>query len=121
MSVTIFSQPSINSNKQQVLDTFPVIKVAVAYHLVDRTGARTQTLKSFPADLGLLDGTSSRGKLEIEYKEFEGWESSIQGISKWDDLPDRAKDYVTWIERFVQTPIKYIGTGTGRHDVIVRQ
>lgn len=120
VSVANSSRPSVKPNKQQVLDTFPMIKVAVAYHLIDHTGVRTQTLKSFPADLGLLDGTSSRGKVEIEYKEFEGWQSSIKGISKWDDLPARAKDYVTWIEEFVETPVRYIGTGTGRRDVIIR-
>lgn len=83
-------------------------------------GERIDTLDTFPTDIGLLDGTSTQGHIELEYKTFKGWNTSIVGATKWDDLPVEAKEYVTWIEDFVGVPIKYIGTGIGREDIIVR-
>ena len=120
-SCAINDYDAINLSKLDVLDIFPEIKVGVAYHIVDHTsGKRLSTLPSFPTDVGLLDGTSSRGIVEVEYKTFKGWQKSIQGVTRWDDLPAEAKEYVTWIEDFIGVPIKYIGTGTGREDMIAR-
>ena len=119
-SCRINNYTCINLSKLDVLDTFAEIKVAVAYHLVDRSGQRVETLSSFPTDIGLLDGTSSRGKIDVEYCSFKGWQSSIQGITEYASLPKEAKKYVGFIEDFLSVPIKYIGTGTRREDIIVR-
>ena len=54
---------SWNLTKLDILDTFPVIKVAVAYK-DPKTG---QQLDYFPSDLNALD------ELEVVWKEFEGW------------------------------------------------
>ena len=110
----------LNLSKLDVLDTFAEIDVAVAYHLVDRSGKRIKPLNSFPTDIGLLEGTSERGKIEIEYQTFKGWQKSIQGITRWEDLPVEAQEYVSWIEGFLKVPIKYIGTGARRDDLIHR-
>ena len=53
-----------------VLDTFPVLKVAVAYKDPE-TG---NELDYFPADLGYLE------KCEVVYKEFEGWQTSTTAV-----------------------------------------
>lgn len=52
-----------NLTKLDILDTFLVIKVAVAYK-DPKTG---QQLDYFPSDLNSLD------ELEVVWKEFEGW------------------------------------------------
>ena len=119
-SCVINNYTCINLSKLDVLDTFPEIQVAVAYHIVDQSGKRVETLELFPTDIGLLEGTSSRGTIDVEYKTFRGWQKSIQGITKWADLPQEAQEYVTWIEKYLDVPVKYIGTGTGREDIIVR-
>ena len=119
-SCAINQYDALNISKLDILDTFPEIKCATAYHLVDHAGKRVETLPSFPADLGLLTGTSSRGRIEVEYKSFAGWQTSIEGITKWEDLPQKAKEYVEWIEAWCKTPVKYIGTGVKREDIIVR-
>ena len=79
-----------------VLDTFETIKVAVAYRL-DGEG-----LASYPADLDALD------RAEVVYKEFPGWQTSTTNCRTYNDLPQKAKDYVrvryfTWLCRRVLT------------------
>lgn len=89
---------------QDILDTFATIKVATAY--VDPTTG--DELASFPADLELL------AKVEVKYVELKGWEKPITGVMVFDDLPDEAKEYLSYIEKFVGIPVKFVGTGPGK-------
>ena len=42
------------------------------------------------------------------YKNFKGWKSSTNGIKEFDKLPERAKDYVKELEKFIETKISSI-------------
>lgn len=53
------------------------------------------------------------------YEEFDG-NFDISGCESYDELPDKAKIYLERIEELTDTPIKFIGTGAGRDDIIVR-
>ncbi|EGS20791.1 uncharacterized protein CTHT_0026290 [Thermochaetoides thermophila DSM 1495] len=97
-----------NLTKLDVLDTFPTIKVAVAYKDPE-TGAE---LDYFPADLSYLE------KCEVVYKELEGWMKPTTSVRKWEDLPPQAQAYVKFIEEFTGVPVKWIGTGPARDDMI---
>ena len=54
------------------------------------------------------------------YEEFEG-NFNIEGLTDYDKLPKNAKKYVERIEELTDTPIKFIGTGPGREDIIIRK
>jgi adenylosuccinate synthase len=97
-----------NLTKLDVLDTFPTIKVAVAYK-DPRDG---KELEYFPADLGFLE------QCEVVYKEFEGWQTSTTAVKKFEDLPPQAQAYVRFVEQFTGVPVKWIGTGPARDDMI---
>jgi len=86
-----------------VLDVQPLTanKVAVAYKHPDSG----EKLPSFPADLALLE------RVEVEYKEFEGWNQSTTHVKKYDELPEQARKYVEFIEEFVGVKVGWIGTG----------
>ncbi|KAF2719811.1 Adenylosuccinate synthetase [Polychaeton citri CBS 116435] len=99
---------AINLTKLDVLDDFDEIKVATAYKY------QGQTLTSFPADLSVLDN------MEVLYDTLPGWKSNTVGLKSWDELPEKAKQYVEYIEKFIDVKIKYIGTGPGRESMIVR-
>ncbi|KAI1822802.1 adenylosuccinate synthetase [Xylaria intraflava] len=100
---------TLNLTKLDVLDTFPTIRVAVAY--ITPSGER---LTSFPADLDFL------AKCTPEYIEVEGWQCSTKGLRTWSDLPPRAQAYIELIESELGTKIGYIGTGRDREDMIIR-
>ena len=54
------------------------------------------------------------------YEEFDGNFGDISKCKTFDELPDNAKKYVNRIEELTDTPIKFIGIGAGREDIIVR-
>lgn len=109
-SCAVNDYDSLNLSKLDVLDTFDNIKIAIAYK-DPKTG---EELPSFPADPSLLE------HLEVVYHEMPGWKTSTSKTRQWSELPKEARDYVEYIEKFVQCKIKWIGTGPDREDMIVR-
>ncbi|WP_456407398.1 adenylosuccinate synthase [Caldithrix abyssi] len=55
------------------------------------------------------------------YRSFPGWEQEIEGVTEWQDLPQNAREYVRFIEDYLQTPIGLVSTGPDRNHVIYRQ
>lgn len=54
------------------------------------------------------------------YEEFEGNFGDISNCKTFDELPENAKIYLNRIEEIIGVPVKFIGTGAGREDMIVR-
>ena len=58
-------------------------------------------------------------KCEPVYEEFEGNFGDISGVKTREELPEKAQIYLNRIEEVVGVPIKFIGTGAEREDMIV--
>ena len=99
---------AINLTKLDILDDFEEIHVGVAY---THEGSE---LDSFPASQNILEN------VEVKYKVLPGWKSKTSGTKKFDELPENARKYVEYVEDFIGIPIKYIGTGPARDDMIYR-
>ena len=54
------------------------------------------------------------------YEEFEGNFGDISKCRKFEDLPLNAQKYINRIEELTDTPVKFIGVGAGREEIIVR-
>lgn len=58
------------------------------------------------------------------YEELEGWGngggSGVGEKRQWEDLPERARAYVEFIEERVGVRVRYIGTGVEREAMIFR-
>ena len=54
------------------------------------------------------------------YEDFEGNFGDISNCKSFDELPENAKKYLRRIEEFIGVPVKFIGTGAGREDMIIR-
>ena len=54
------------------------------------------------------------------YKVFEGWKSQTEGITAFDQLPEKAKSYIKYIESYVGCNISIISTGPSRDQTISR-
>ena len=54
------------------------------------------------------------------YEEFEGNFGDISNVKSFEELPPKAKKYVERIEELTETKVKFIGTGAGRENLIVR-
>lgn len=53
------------------------------------------------------------------YEEFEGNFGDISNCKTFDELPENAKIYLRRIEEIINVPIKFIGTGADRNDMII--
>lgn len=54
------------------------------------------------------------------YEDFDGNFGDISNCKSFEELPDNAKKYLRRIEEFTGVPVKFIGTGARREDMIVR-
>jgi adenylosuccinate synthase len=107
-SIMINGFTSLNLTKLDVLDDLDEIKVAVGYSL---NGER---LSRFPARLEDL------AEVEVHYETLPGWNQSLKDVRSWSDLPENAKNYVLKLEEWLGCPIKYIGVGQRRDQLITR-
>ncbi|KAJ1736515.1 Adenylosuccinate synthase [Coemansia sp. Benny D160-2] len=97
---------SINLTKLDVLDVFDEIRVAVSYTIDGKV------VTSFPADLDDLATAS------VNYVTLPGWNQSIRKCRSFDELPENCQKYVRFIENDIGVPVKWIGTGAARDDMI---
>jgi adenylosuccinate synthase len=106
-SLKINSVTGICITKLDVLDELETIKIAIAYNL---NGKRVTTP---PVGSDLL------AECEPEFIEMPGWQQSTVGITRYEELPQAAKDYLKKIEALTDTPIDIISTGPDRAETII--
>uniref|UniRef100_A0A7N6F936 Adenylosuccinate synthetase n=1 Tax=Anabas testudineus TaxID=64144 RepID=A0A7N6F936_ANATE len=92
--------------KLDILDVLPEIKVGVAYK-VDN-----QTIPHFPANQEVLQ------RVEVQYETLPGWNSDTSAARTFEELPENARKYVSFIEEHVGVPVKWIGVGKSRESMI---
>lgn len=92
--------------KSDVLDTFPVIKACTAYRV---NGVKT---RDFPFSID--------ENVEPVYEEFPGWQTDLTHCTKEAELPEAFINYVNFLERELQTPIRIISVGPDREATIWR-
>tara|TARA_B100001113_G_scaffold141294_1_gene115712 strand:+ start:120 stop:1337 length:1218 start_codon:yes stop_codon:yes gene_type:complete len=54
------------------------------------------------------------------YKKFKGWLSSTEGITEYSKLPKEAKEYIEFIEDYIECEASIISTGPSRDQTINR-
>ncbi|MFA5789283.1 MAG: adenylosuccinate synthase [Candidatus Gracilibacteria bacterium] len=107
-SIMINGFTCLNLTKLDVLDDLDEIKIAVKYRL------HGEVLQSIPASLDEL------AQVEVEYETLPGWKQSLKNVTKWEQLPENAKNYVLRLEELLECPIKYVGVGQRRDQLLTR-
>jgi len=92
--------------KLDVLDDLEEIKICTGYMY---NGRRYDEL---PSELKILEGC------EPIYESLEGWKVSTSGISRYDDLPQKAKAYINRLKELISVEITIISTGFRRDETI---
>jgi len=59
-------------------------------------------------------------KVELQYQTVKGWNEDIRAAHSFENLPQRARDYVQMIESATGVPVKWIGVGPEREATIRR-
>ena len=93
--------------KSDVLDGFDTIKACVAYK------QNGETIDYFPYNI--------EEGIEPVYKELPGWKTDMTKFTSEDEFPQAFKDYISFLEAELETPIKIISIGPDREQTIVRK
>ena len=95
-------------NHLDTIGKFEKIQVCVAY---EQNGIITE---DFSTNLELLNHA------EPVYKEFAGDFGDLSGCKSFEELPEKAREYIGYIEEYMGIPVKFIGTGAEREAMIIR-
>ena len=88
--------------KLDVLSIFDEIKVCVAYEL------NSKKLKTFPSDVEKL------AQVTPVYETLPGWKTELSGCRSYTELPQKTKDYLSFISKQAEIPISIISVGPKR-------
>ena len=94
--------------KLDVLDDLAAIQICVGYTI------NGNAIPGLPA---VLDQFS---ECEPVYEEWPGWQESTVGVTNFDNLPQKARDYLTRIEELAGVPVDIISTGPDREQTIIK-
>jgi adenylosuccinate synthase len=107
-AVRINGLDALALTKLDVLDVFDEIPVCTAYQ------CRGTVLTEMPSDTAQLAACTP------VYETLPGWRTSTQGITRFEDLPREARDYIRRLEEVCGVPTALISTGSDRDHTIVR-
>ena len=90
--------------KADVLNTFDIIKIAIAYKY------KGQVINHLPYEI--------TEHIEPIYKEFYGWKTELSKDTNYNNLPIEFIEYINFIEKEVNVPITFISVGPERNEII---
>lgn len=93
--------------KGDVLSGFKTLKVCTAYKY------KGETIEHLPYNI-------EPENVEVVYKEMPGWSEDLTGMTKADQLPKELNDYIDYLEKELETPIKIVSVGPDRTQTILR-
>jgi adenylosuccinate synthase len=107
-SVMINGISELALTKLDVLDNFEEIKLCTGYNI------NGKEINYFPADCPTLENVTPI------YQTIKGWNKSINGIRKYDDLPKETKEYFRIIEDYTGAKITIVSLSPEREDTIIK-
>ncbi|WP_339888080.1 adenylosuccinate synthase [uncultured Flavobacterium sp.] len=93
--------------KGDVLSGFDTLKVCTAY-----------TYKG--KEISHLPYNIEPENVEPVYTEIKGWQADLTKMTTYDELPKELKEYIEFIEKEVEVPIKVISVGPDRKQTITK-
>jgi adenylosuccinate synthase len=100
---------SVALTKLDVLDALDEIKVCTGYEIDG------EIIETFPAVSQDLQ------RIKPIYETLEGWKAETLGITKIEDLPVKAREYVDFLSNSIGVEIGLISTGPERDQTIILQ
>lgn len=93
--------------KGDVLSGFDTLKVCTAYKY------KGETIEHLPYNI-------EPENVEVVYKEMSGWSEDLTGMTKAEQLPQTLNEYIDYLEKELETPIKIVSVGPDRTQTILR-
>jgi len=99
---------SLFITKLDVLDQLAEIPVCVGYQLDGKT------VEDMPATYRALES------IQPLYQKVPGWQTTTRGITRYEDLPQKAQAYLKFLEERAGVEIGAVSTGPERTETIIR-
>ncbi|MFQ5662333.1 MAG: adenylosuccinate synthase [Terriglobia bacterium] len=106
-SVLVNGMTSLVVTKLDVLDHFAEVPVCVGYRYQGRP------LTEIPPEAEVLE------EVEPDYQARPGWQASTRGLTRYEQLPARARDYLKFVADQVGVEIGMISTGPQRQETVL--
>jgi adenylosuccinate synthase len=107
-AVRINGLDALALTKLDVLDGLEHLDICTGYRLDD------QILTEMPGDTAQLAACTP------VYETLPGWSRPTRGATRYDDLPDTARQYIQRLEAVCGVPAAIISTGSDRNQTIIR-
>lgn len=109
-AVAINSLSALSLMKIDVLDGMDELKICTKYKLADGTLSDLPPLAAY-----------EYAQVTPVYETMPGWSESTVGITKFEDLPQNAQNYIRRLEELATIPVAIISTGPEREQTIMRE
>lgn len=96
----------LSLNSIDVLSGLETVKICKAYEY------KGEVLTSYPASLKIL------AECKPIYEEMPGWEEDITGVTRFNELPVNAQNYLLKVEELSQIPLAIFSVGPNRSQTI---
>lgn len=93
--------------KADVLSGFETLKICTAYNY------KGETITHLPYNIEAENITPI-------YTEVKGWQADLTGMTEASQLPDALNDYIDYLEKELEVPIKIVSVGPDRTQTIPR-
>jgi adenylosuccinate synthase len=70
--------------------------------------------------MGYLPYDIASENIKPLYEELPGWKEDLTQITDLDDFPENFKNYITYLENALETPIKIVSVGPDRKQTLFR-
>jgi len=94
--------------KLDVLDELETIQICVGYQIDG------EPISGLPVVVDRF------AECKPVYEEWAGWQASTVGITRFNDLPEKARAYLARIEELAGVPVDIISTGPDREQTIIK-
>lgn len=105
-SVRLNGIDAVAITKLDVLSGFSKLKICIKYRL---DGDELDDLPSTPEELS---------RVEPEYIELPGWNEELTKITKWHQLPQNARFYLTTLAEIIGSPVTVVSVGPERSSTL---
>ena len=92
--------------KLDILDNFEIIKVCTHY---EYKGEKIQEMSNVLNNLE---------EVKPIYKEFKGWNTSIEKVELFEELPPEAQTYIDYLASELEVPIQIVSIGPKRNQIL---
>lgn len=106
-SIQINGVTQLMMMKSDVLSGFDKVKICTAYQIDN------SEIDYFPYKI-------DSGQIKAIYKEFPGWEEDLSSMTNTSEFPKNFNNYINYLEKELETPIKIVSVGPNRKQTIFR-